>query len=323
MSIDLSLLRGRRVLVTGASGFIGGWVTGCLVAHGASVTAMVSGRSGRSHHGDAVLRAWPDAVTVVTAELTDPSSLRAMVERCRPELVIHQAAFTHVGRSFSQLDANIQTNIQGTVNLLTVLDGGYRRFVYVGSGDVYGDGPVPFVEDGPISPASPYAVSKYAAERFCRMFQQAYGWPIVCLRPFNVYGPGQSPDRIIPELIASGLRGEPLKMTEGRQTREFTYVGDVAQAFCRALVAPGVEGRVINIGRGEEVAIRDLALLVVELLGAAPPLFGALAYRPTEIWRMFGDSRLAGELLDWHPATRLEDGLRHTIDWARAQLLDS
>lgn len=317
MTVDLALLERRRVLVTGADGFIGSWVTARLVAHRASVVAMVS-TTGRDRVTSR--RPFAGGVTVVASELTDVTSLRSVVDAARPELVIHLAAFTHVGRSFQRLDDNIQTNIQGTVNLLTALDGSYQRFVYVGSGDVYGDVPVPFVEDGPISPASPYAVSKYAAERFCRMFQQAYGWPIVCLRPFNVYGPGQSPDRIIPELILSALQGRPLEMTEGRQTREFTYVSDVADAFCRALVAPGVEGRVINIGRGDEVAIRDLALLVLGLLGVStPPLFGALPYRPTEIWRMVCDNRLAGELLEWLPSTELQDGIRETIAWFRGQ----
>ena len=186
--------------------------------------------------------------------MRDAASLAHVVTTTRPELVIHQAAFTHVGKSFSRIDENIQINIQGTVNLLLSLDGNYDRFVNIGSGDVYGDAPVPFREDGPIRPASPYAVSKYAAERFCRMFHQAYGWPIVCLRPFNVYGPQQSPDRIIPELIISGLTGKDLEMTGAAQTREFMYVDDVADVFVRALTQPGIEGEVINVSRGEEVS---------------------------------------------------------------------
>ncbi|MHB1534682.1 MAG: NAD-dependent epimerase/dehydratase family protein [Acidimicrobiales bacterium] len=304
----------RRVLVTGATGFIGSHLVPRLVAEGAQVFALTSA-VGAVPDGQADTDA---AVVTVEANVTDSSSLSHVVASVRPEFVVHQAAFTHVGKSFYRIEENIQTNIQGTVNLLQALDGGYERLVYVGSGDVYGDSPVPFKEDGPVRPASPYAVSKYAAERFCRMFNQAYGWPIVCLRPFNVYGPGQSPDRIIPELILAGLEGRALRMTGGRQTREFTYVDDVVEAFVRALVVPGIDGQVLNIGRGEEVSIHDLALTVLRLLGdPIAPLFGALPYRPTEVWRMFGDNRRAAALLSWEATTELSEGLRRTIAWYR------
>jgi nucleoside-diphosphate-sugar epimerase len=305
-----------RVLVTGASGFLGSHVVRRLVKEGADIYAVTSSVSTSPERLSDLL----DGITLLEANLRDASSLAHVVAAAQPELVIHQAAFTHVGKSFSRIDENIQTNIQGTVNLLQALEGHYRRFVYVGSGDVYGDSPVPFTEDGPVAPASPYAVSKYAAERFCRMFHQAYGWPIVCLRPFNVYGPGQSPDRIIPELIISALSGRDLKMTEGRQTREFMYVEDVAEAFVQALVKPDIDGEVINVSRGEEVSIRQLATTVLELMGnPVKGLFGALENRPTEIWRMFGDDTKARELLGWSATTTLTDGLTKTIDWYRQQ----
>jgi nucleoside-diphosphate-sugar epimerase len=163
-------------------------------------------------------------------------------------------------------------------------------------------------------------VSKYAAERFCRMFRQAYGWPIVCLRPFNAYGPHQTADRIIPSLILAGLRGKDLEMTQGAQTREFMYVDDVVDAFVRALWRPGLEGEVVNISSGQEISIRSLALTVLALLGnPVQPVFGALDYRPNEIWRFFGDNTKGRELLDWAPTTSLEDGLSATISWLRQQ----
>ncbi|HWE68379.1 MAG TPA: SDR family NAD(P)-dependent oxidoreductase [Acidimicrobiales bacterium] len=313
----MSDLAGKRVLVTGASGFLGSYAVKRLVAEGAQVFAVSSSVSATSP--ERLVEVVED-IELLEANMRDASSLAHVVATARPELVLHQAAFTHVGKSFSRIDENIQTNIQGTVNLLLALDGHYERFVYIGSGDVYGDVPVPFREDGPVSPASPYAVSKYAAERFCRMFHQAYGWPIVCLRPFNVYGPHQSPDRIIPELIISALSGRDLKMTEGLQTREFMYVEDVADVFVRALTQPGIDGEVINVSHGEEVSIRQLAQTVLDLMGnPVKALFGALENRPTEIWRMFGDSTKARQLLGWSPTTSLADGLSRTIDWYRSQ----
>jgi UDP-glucose 4-epimerase len=313
----MSGLTGTRVLVTGASGFLGSYVVRRLVDEGAEVFGVSSSVSSSTPER---LVGVAGKIRLLEANMRDASSLAHVVQSARPELVIHQAAFTHVGKSFSRIDENIQTNIQGTVNLLLALDGAYERFVYIGSGDVYGDAPVPFTEDGPVQPASPYAVSKYAAERFCRMFHKAYGWPIVCLRPFNVYGPQQSPDRIIPELILSALNGRDLEMTEGTQTREFIYVDDVVDVFVRSLTQPGIEGEVINVSRGEEVSIRHLAETVLTLMGnPVQALFGALPYRPTEIWRMFGDNTKARELLDWTPTTSLTDGLNRTIDWYRTQ----
>ena len=316
----LTTASGRRVLVTGASGFVGSHVVRQLVGDGAHVVALSSSVSQRTPERLADVIA---DIEIVDANICDPSSLTHAVAVARPDLVIHLAAFTHVGRSFYRVDENIQTNVQGTVNLLQALDGRFERFVYIGSGDVYGDGQAPFREDQPVAPVSPYAVSKYAAERFCRMFHQAYSWPIVCLRPFNAYGPWQSVDRVVPELVVAGLQGKPLQMTEGRQTREFTFVEDVANAFVLALVTPGIDGEVLNVGSGEEVSMRTLALTVLELLGnPVEPEFGALPYRPTEIWRMVGDSSRAERLLGWRATRSLPDGLARTVDWYKQRLAE-
>jgi nucleoside-diphosphate-sugar epimerase len=312
----MSGLAGTRVLVTGASGFVGSHVVDRLLDDGAEVFAVTSSVSSAEPRR---LAGVLDDIVLLKANLTDPPSLADVVTRARPELVLHLAAFTHVGKSFIRIDENIQTNIQGTVNLLLALKGDFERLVYMSSGDVYGDAPVPFTEDGPVRPASPYATAKYAAERFCRMYHDAYGWPIVCLRPFNIYGPRQSADRIIPELILSALHGRDLKMTQGHQTREFTYVQEAADVLIQSLVRPGVVGEVINIGRGEEVAIRHVASTVLGLMGnPVRALFGELEERPNEIPRLFGDSSKARALLDWSPRLTLEEGLTSTIEWFRA-----
>lgn len=312
-----SSLVGKRVLVTGAGGFIGSHVVRALLDRQAEVYAVSSSVSSVL---PIRLADVADQIHVVEANVTDRSAMEALADTVAPELVAHLAAFTHVGKSFRRVDENIATNIQGTVNLLQALDGRYERFLYTGTSEIYGDTPAPFREDGPVNPVSPYSVSKYAGERYCLMFHQAYGWPIVCLRPFNAYGPWQTPDRVVPEIILTALRGGELRMTDGRQTREFNLVTDLAAGFVSALEADGVEGQVINLGCGQEVSIRDLTRLILRLMGdPIEPRLGALDHRPTEIWNMFCDSTKARRLLGWTPAHSLEEGLELTIRWYREE----
>lgn len=312
---------GTRVLVTGASGFIGAHLTRRLVREGADVHGMTS----------TVSSIYPDRLRDVRADLQlheanlmDRTAMEKLVHQVRPEVVLHLGAYTHVGKSWNRVDECVQANIQGTVNLLEALaDTDYRRFVNVGTSEIYGAIDVPFREDACPKPVSPYAVSKYSAEMYCRLGAASYGWPIVMVRPFNAYGPGQSPDRIVPEVILRGLRGDPLPMTAGTQTREFNYVEDIAEGLVAAATAPDVDGELLNIGCGQEVAIRDLAVRILDVMGnPVAPEFGALPDRPIEIWRMYCDNTRARELLGWRPRHSLEDGLAATIDWYRAELAD-
>jgi nucleoside-diphosphate-sugar epimerase len=312
-------LAGRSVLVTGASGFIGSHLTRRLVADGADVHSLT----------DEVSAVYPvrlldlrDAITLHEANLHDRGAMDAVVERARPAYVFHLGAYTHVGKSWQRVDECIQTNIAGTVNLLQALAGtGYRRFVYTGTSEIYGDVEVPFREDQPVNPISPYSVSKYAGERFCRMFHQGLGWPIVMVRPFNAYGPAQTPDRVIPEIIARALLGQELRMTQGRQTREFNYVEDLADGFVRLATTPDIEGELFNLGCGEEISMRDLATTILDLMGnPVEAHFGALPERPTEIPRMFCDNTRARERLGWKPQHSLAEGLDKTIAWYREEI---
>ena len=265
-----------------------------------------------------------DRITLHEGNLIDRSAMDAVVDAVRPQIVWHLGAYTHVGKSWQRVDECIQTNVQGTVNLLQALDGtAYRRFVYLGTSEIYGDIDVPFREDAVVNPISPYSVSKYAGERYCRMFHQGRGWPVVMIRPFNAYGPAQTPDRVIPEIIGRALRGDELKMTQGLQTREFNYVEDLADGIIRAGTVAGIEGELFNLGCGEEISMRDLATMILELLGnPIEPKFGALPERPTEIMRMFCDNTRARELLGWSPRHTLRDGLAKTIEWYRGEVAD-
>lgn len=311
-------LAGARVLVTGASGFIGSHLTRQLIDEGAEVHALTSTVSSVYPQRLLPLRG---RITLHEGNLADRSAMDALAEAARPQYVFHLGAYTHVGKSWQRVDECVQANVQGTLNLLQALaPHGYERFVYTGTSEIYGDVDVPFTESGPVNPVSPYSVSKYAGERYCRMFVQGRGWPIVMVRPFNAYGPAQSPDRVIPEIIVRALRGQRLAMTQGNQTREFNYVTDIAAGFVAAALR-GEPGQVYNIGCGEEVSMRDLATTLLRLMGdPIRPEFGALPDRPTEIWRMYADAARAREQLGWQPAVSLEDGLRRTIAWYTEEL---
>jgi nucleoside-diphosphate-sugar epimerase len=312
-------LEQSRVLVTGAAGFIGSHLTRRLVREGAEVHALTGEVSSVFPTRLLDLRG---QITLHEGNITDRTAMEAVAKEVRPSVVFHLAAYTHVGKSWYRVDECIQSNIQGTMNLLLALEGtGYDRFIYTGTSEIYGDIDVPFREDAKVNPISPYAVSKYAGERFCRMYQQGLSWPIVLVRPFNAYGPAQTPDRIIPETIVRAIRKQELKLTSGRQTREFNYVEDIADGFVLLATTPGIEGELINIGGGEEVTIRDVVTEIVDLLGnPIEPSFGALEHRPNEIWRMYCDSTRARELLGWKPSHSLRQGLEKTIAWYEEEL---
>lgn len=314
-------LSASRVLVTGASGFIGSHLTRRLVAEGAEVHALTPSVSSVYPHRLLDIR---DRITLHEANITDRGAMETVARTVRPSVIFHLAAYTHVGKSWQRVDECIQTNVQGTVNLLKALEApGYDRFINTGTSEIYGDIEPPFRETSSVDPGSPYAASKYAAERFCRVFHAGLGWPIVMARPFNAYGPAQSPDRIIPETIVRALRKHPLRTTAGRQTREFNYVEDLAEGFIALATVPDIEGQIFNLGCGEDVAIKDVVTMILDLMGnPIEAEIGALPDRPHEIWRMFSDSSKAREQLGWAPKHDLSTGLTATIEWYRAHLGD-
>lgn len=308
----------RRVLVTGATGFIGSHLTRRLAEEGADVYILT--RPDLKTKNLPIKDIW-DKIKILHADLKDGKELESKLSGIEPEIVYHLAAYTNVGRSLEHARECIQTNIQGTVNLISALDDvDYDCFVHTGTNEEYGDNEVPFREDMKERPASPYSVSKCASEMFCQMYHKAYGRPIVILRPFNAYGPWQKCNRIIPEAIVASLLGEELRMTGGEQTREFNYIDDIVEGFIKASCVKKATGEIINIGCGEEHSIREVVEKIVELVGNNNKiLFGALPYRPNEIWRMFCDNTKAREILEWEPEYALEGGLSKTIDWYRME----
>jgi UDP-glucose 4-epimerase len=310
----------KRVLVTGGSGFIGSHLVHRLLGDGAEVAVTV--RYGNVMKNERLRDCWDD-IEVVEADLRNRGAL-ASIRDFAPEVVFHLAAYNHVGQSFVQVEECFDVNAKGTANLLDTCEGA-ARFVYMSTSEVYGhQTEVPFVETMDPEPISPYAITKYAGELYCRMKQRIGGdTSVVILRPFNTFGPYQSAKAVIPELIVNCLRGEPIRTTKGEQTREFNYVSNIVDG----LVAAGsYEGRldgVMNLASGEEVAIHDLVRKIAALTETRSEIeIGALPYRPTEIWRMYADSSRAREALGWESKVGLDEGLKKTVEWFREYYRD-
>ena len=316
-------LKGKRVLVTGGSGFIGFHLCRRLVEMGAELFVLVKYNSVMDNVR--LVGLW-DRVTPVEADLRNPDSL-SQVERLQPEIVYHLAAYNHVGDSFAQVSEAVDSNGKGTVNLLEAYQG-YQRFIYISSSEVYGhQETAPFREDALPQPLSPYAVGKYMGELYTRMKRHSEQKPVVVLRPFNAYGPYQSPRAVTAEIIIKCLRGDDVVTTEGHQTREFNFVENLVDGFILAATSHHAVGQVINLGCGEEISIRDLVNTLHRLTESKSRLrIGELPTRKGEIRRMAADTTKAKQLLDWGPKVGHEEGLIRTIEWYRrylAQFADS
>jgi nucleoside-diphosphate-sugar epimerase len=311
-------LQNKRVVVTGGSGFIGSHLVRRLLLDGAMVAVTV--RYGNVMKNERLRDVW-DQITVVEADLRNRGALAALLD-LKPQVVFHLAAYNHVGESFRQVEECFDVNAKGTANLLDVC-GDTEKFVYMSTSEVYGHQTrVPFTEDMSPEPISPYAITKYAGELYCRMRQRIGSHPaVVAVRPFNTFGPYQSAKAVIPELIINCLRGKPIRTTRGEQTREFNYVGNIVDGLVKVAQCPGPIDGPLNLAAGEEVAICDLVRLIADLTQTSSSIeIGALPYRPTEIWRMFADSERARMVLGWQPEVSLREGLRRTVQWFRDYL---
>jgi nucleoside-diphosphate-sugar epimerase len=313
-------MRNKRVLVTGGSGFIPSHLVHRLLAEGAEVAITV--RYDNVVKNERLRDCW-DQLYVIEADLRNRGAL-AQIRDFAPNYVFHLAAYNHVGQSFTQVEECFDVNAKGSANLLDSC-GLVDKFIYMSTSEVYGyQTEVPFVESMQPDPVSPYAITKYAGELYCRLKQRIEGsFPIVILRPFNVYGPYQSSKAIIPELIINCLLGHPIRTTKGEQTREFNYVSDIVDGLIRAAKHPDRVDGPVNLASGEEVRICDLVRKIAQITNTRSPLeIGAITYRPTEIWRMFADNTRARELFGWQPKVNLDEGLKITVDWFRQYLID-
>jgi UDP-glucose 4-epimerase len=249
-------------------------------------------------------------------DLTDESVARDLVRRVRPDVVLHLASEVGGGRDLGLVLPMLRANLLATVNVMVACaDAGCSRVVVAGSMEE------PDMGDPDAVAQSPYAVAKWGALAYARHLHALHGLPVVHLRVFMVYGPGQRDLRkLVPYVTVSLLRGTAPQLTSGAREVDWVYVDDVVDAFLRAAVAPGVDGRSLDIGSGELVTARALVGRLRQLVGGdVEPAFGAIADRKLERVRA-ADPAPAAAAMGWHPRTPLEEGLRRTVDFYRSEL---
>lgn len=310
----------EHVLVTGGLGFIGSRIVQQLVLKGYRVT-VIDKNTDTSRLQD-TLSNHPDCLRLVRGDITQPAAIEAAMQGA--EAVIHEAAIIGVEYSLKHPQETAATNVQGTVNLLEyAAKHGVVRFLNISSAAIYGSKyPPPLREELTPAPESPYAASKAAAELFCKSYQVAQGLDVVSLRYFNVYGPGMKggPYAAVIERFGSQLvRGEPLTIYgDGKQTRDFIHVRDVADATLRALEAPDIGGETINIGTGKETRILDVARLMARIAGCEPELVMEPP-RPGDVRFSYASVDKARELLGWEAKIGLEEGLKNYLESLKGQ----
>jgi NAD dependent epimerase/dehydratase len=318
---------GRKVLVTGADGFIGSHLTEALVAAGAEVTALALYNSFDSH-------GWLDEIgddarkslRLVRGDIRDAYQMRQLAKG--QDVVFHLAALIAIPFSYDAPGSYVETNVMGTTNvLLAAHEAGCTRIVHTSTSEVYGTAQfTPITEAHPLQGQSPYSASKIGADMMAQSFHRAYGLPVVTLRPFNTYGPRQSERAVISTVIRQILdpRCEAIEHGDLSPKRDFNFVADTVAAFMHA-AGLGDEhlGQTFNAGSGRMVTIGEMVETVVSISGCNKPLRQDQSrFRPaeSEVMALMADAARLEAASGWRSAVSLEQGLERTLDWWRTRL---
>lgn len=310
---------GKRVLVTGAGGFIASHLTERLVTLGARTRALVHYR-GTGSWGWLDDSSYRDDIEVVAGDVCDRDSVEQAMQGV--EVVFHLAALIAIPYSYRVPLSYVRTNVEGTLNVLQAArESGVERVVHTSTSEVYGTARyVPIDEAHPLQGQSPYAASKIGADKLVEAFCASFGLPAVTVRPFNTFGPRQSARAVVPAVITQCLTADTIRLGNLHPTRDLNYVENTVDGFVLAATAPRAVGRTVNIGSGREISVEALAHLIAGMLGRAVRIEsdeGRIRPQSSEVERLVADNTQAHELLGWRPAVSLEDGLRRTIDWIR------
>jgi len=316
--------RGKKILITGAGGFIGSHLTELLLGYGADVTAFIrytsTGAIGHLNHVD---HDWRQRLTIVYGDVRNRDDVNRAV--AGSSIVIHLAAQIAIPYSYIAPGDFLNVNAVGTLNVLSAArEHGVKRIVHLSTSEVYGSAQyVPIDEDHPLTAQSPYAASKIAADKLAESFYLSFGLPVVVARPFNTYGPRQSARAVIPTIILQALKGKIIRLGNTDTRRDLNYVGDTASALAKiALSTKGLGGR-FNIASGQDYPIGDLVGWVGDILGKKLTIKAErrrIRPRGSEVVRLLGDGSLAKRTFHFGKRTDIESGMRETLAYYEKRL---
>lgn len=309
--------KGKKVLVTGAGGFIGSHLAERLVGEHASVRALVHYNALGSH-------GWLDRsplgkqMEIIPGDICDRDSVRQAMQGC--EMVFHLAALIAIPYSYHAPASYVRTNVEGTLNILqNARDLGVQRVVHTSTSEVYGTARyVPIDEQHPLQGQSPYSASKIGADKIAEAFHLSFQLPVVTLRPFNTFGPRQSARAVIPTIISQCLSGNAVRLGSLHPTRDLNFVANTVEGYLLAAEVPAAIGETINLGSQREISIGDLAQLIGKIVGKPIQVeTEPQRFRPenSEVERLLASNALAEKLLGWKPRVSLEEGLKVTANW--------
>ncbi|MDH6256019.1 NAD-dependent 4,6-dehydratase LegB [Aurantimicrobium minutum] len=313
-----------KVLLTGSDGFIGSHLAEKLVREGHEVTALCIYNSFNSYGWiDQIQSDIRSQINLVLGDIRDASQVRSLVKG--KDCVLNLAALIAIPYSYVAPDSYVQTNIQGTLNLLNAArEWDIQKFVHTSTSEVYGTAKfVPIDESHPLQGQSPYSASKIAADQLVYSYFSSFDLPAMILRPFNTFGPRQSARAVIPTIISQLSAGKTeISLGSLTPTRDFTYVSDTVSGFIAAMNSKGTDGEVINLGTGYEISIEETLKTIARLMDVEVELVSdPVRMRPenSEVERLLSDNSKAARMLSWSPQMSgqegLEQGLKKTIDW--------
>ncbi len=310
----------KKVLVTGADGFIGSHLVEALIEEGYKVKAFCYYNSFNSWGWlDTLPKDKLDQVEIFTGDIRDPNGVKTAMQDCKE--VFHLAALIAIPYSYHSPDSYIQTNISGTLNVLQAArDLNYDRVLVTSTSEVYGTAQyIPIDEKHPRQPQSPYSASKIGADCLSESFYRSFDMPITIVRPFNTFGPRQSARAIIPTIIGQLVSGKSeIKLGDLKPTRDFLYVKDTARGFIAISKSDALIGQDCNIATNSEISMGDLVQNLIDQINPeAKVVTDPQRIRPgkSEVYRLYGDNKKIMEHTDWKQKYTLSQGLAETIKW--------
>jgi len=307
-----SILSRKRVLITGGAGFIGANLVRKLLSLNYDVNLLIRPSTDLWR-----LKKIVSKLKIHKTDISDVKKLKNMIARINPQVIIHLATYSQY-RNQKEFEQMIETNIKGTLNLLTASKSiDYDIFINTGSSSEYGIKNKPMKETDLLEPVSFYAATKASTTLLCQVFAREYQKPIVTLRPFSVYGPLEEKERFIPTIINSVLHNKPIKITSGNQRRDFIYVQDIVDIYIKTIMmGKSLSGQVLNMGTGIEYTNDEVVKTLFKISGKKVKIEkGAFPKRlwDTKHWR--ADISKTKRTLNWKPKFSLEEGLRDTFNW--------